>query len=208
MKTYAYMKLIPRTLSLLALTAIGFSAHAQKIKLVDGSLGILKGQTKVNILYNYDSLGVGKFDNEQDYIAKKVEEYNKKEAGKGDNWAKAWKSDRARRFEPKFSELFNEYGDLKLGKGNKAKYTLIFKTTFVEPGWNVGISRKSASISGVALIVATEDPATVLARVTVDKAPGGTFGGFDFDTGTRLAQSYAMSGKKLAKFIKKKAKKG
>lgn len=202
------MKLIPRALSLLTLTTIGFSAHAQKIKLMDGSLGILKGQTKINVLYNYDSLGVGKFDNEADYISKKVEEYNKKEAGRGDTWAKAWKSDRARKFEPKFSELFNENGDLKLGKSNKAKYTLIFKTTFVEPGWNAGVMKKKSYVDAEALIVANEDPSTVLARISVEDAPGRTVGMGDFDTGSRIAESYAVAGKKLAKFIKKKAKKG
>ncbi|MBO9733109.1 MAG: hypothetical protein J7623_30995 [Chitinophaga sp.] len=202
------MKLIPRTLSLVTLLAIGVSASAQKIKLVEGSLGVLKGQTQMNVIYNYDSLGVGKFANEADYIEKKVTEYNKKEPGRGDSWVKAWKSDRARRFEPKFNDLFNEYGDLKLGKSKKAKYTLILKTTFVEPGWNIGISRKKASVNTEALIVPNEDLTKVLARVTITKAPGGTFGGYDFDTGTRIAESYAITGKKLAKFIKKKAKKG
>ncbi|PSL46762.1 hypothetical protein CLV51_103744 [Chitinophaga niastensis] len=200
------MKFIPKALPLLALTALSLSASAQKIKLEDGELSMLKGETKINVLYTYDSLSVGKFDNEDDYINKKVTEYNKKEPGRGDTWVKAWRSDRVKRFEPKFDELFNKQGKLQVGNYKDAKYTLIFHTTFVEPGWNVGVARKKAKIDAEALIVESADKSKVLAKVTIDGAPGGTFGGYDFDTGTRLAESYAISGKKLGKFIKKKAK--
>ncbi|MCW3463732.1 hypothetical protein [Chitinophaga nivalis] len=198
------MKFIPKALSLLMLTAVSLTTFAQKIRLTEGDLSVLKGETKLNVLYTYDSLGVGKFDNEDDYIAKKVEEYNKKESGRGDTWAKAWKSDRNRRFEPKFHELFNEHGDLKIGKYKNAKYTLIFHTTFIEPGWNVGVMRKNAYIDAEVFIVDATDNSKVLAKLTVNDAPGRTFGGYDFDTGTRLAESYAIAGKKLAKFINKK----
>ena len=133
------MKLLPYSCIFLMLL---FSANlnAQKIKLVEGSLDAVKTESSIGIEYTYDSMKVGKFDKEADYVAKKTEDYNKKEEGKGDTWAKAWVDDRQYKFEPKFEELFTEYSGKT--KSKNAKYILVFKTIFTEPGYNVGISRK------------------------------------------------------------------
>jgi hypothetical protein len=188
-------------LTIAALTSI--TANAQKIKVKEGDLSALKGQTEINTTFEYEHIKVGKFDNEQDYINKKKDEYNKKEPGKGDTWEKAWKSDRAERFEPKFNQLFTENGDIKAGSFPDAKYTLVFKTNFVEPGFNIAIARKSASVDGEAWIIETATK-KVIAKLSVDDCPGRIFGGFDFDTGLRLQESYAVAGKGLGKFINKK----
>ena len=87
---------------------MGFASFAQKIKVTSGDLDFLKGQTAINVEYNYDNMGVGKFDKEEDYINQKVEDYNKKEAGRGDKWKESWIGDREERFEPKFEELINK----------------------------------------------------------------------------------------------------
>jgi hypothetical protein len=163
---------------------------------------VLKGQTEVNTEFTYDNIKVGKYDKEEDYIKDKTADYNKKEAGRGDTWAKAWKDDREARFEPKFMELFNDKGDIKAVHKKDAKYTMIFKTTFIEPGFNVGVWRKNASMNGEVWIVETANPSKALAKISVDKALGRVFGGFDFDTGVRIAEAYADAGKALAKFIK------
>lgn len=83
-----------------------------------------------------------------------------------------------------------------------AKYTLIFKTTRTEPGYNVVVSRKDASIDGEVSIVETANPSNVIATLTISNAPGRVFGGVDYDTGLRLQEAYAMAGKKLGKYIK------
>ena len=83
-----------------------------------------------------------------------------------------------------------------------AKYTLIFNTLRTEPGYNVVISRKDASIDGEANIVETANPSNVIATISVKNAPGRIFGGYDYDTGVRLQEAYATAGKKLGKFIK------
>lgn len=85
----------------------------------------------------------------------------------------------------------------------KAKYTLIYKTTFTEPGFNVGVMRKNATIDGEAWIVETADKNKVIAKIAVTKAPGRMFGGFDFDTGERISEAYAMAGRALARLIVK-----
>lgn len=174
-------------------------AVAQKIKLVEGDLSPLKDQKEINAEFTYDHLTVGK-DSEEDYIRKKTAEYNNKEAGKGDTWAKAWKADRTDRYEPKFDELFNDNGDMKVGKYPNAKYTLIFHNTYIEPGFNVGVARKNSYIDAEVQIVETADHNKTIAKVSIDNAPGRMMG-FDFDTGMRIMESYAVAGKKLARFI-------
>lgn len=188
------------------LVAFSSNVEAQKLKLKKGSFTGLKGQKTVKIEFEYNT-AVGKFKKESDYIKKKTKEYNEKEAGRGDTWAKAWVADRQARFEPKFKELFNEYSKdyFELTQGSdETEYTLIFRTTFTEPGFNIGIMKKDALISGELVLVKTDNPDKILATLTVENSPGRTFAGFDYDTGTRLQESYAKAGKECAKYLVKK----
>ena len=195
------MQHLPKMAVMVLLTVLCIPAIAQKLKLTEGDPGVLKGQQQLNVEFTYDHLSVGK-DSEADYIRKKTTEYNNKEAGKGDTWAKAWKDDRPTRYEPKFDSLFNDNGDLKAGNFPNATYTLIFHTTFIEPGFNVGVARKNSYIDAEAIIVETANRNKVVAKITVDNAPGRMMG-FDFDTGMRITESYAVAAKKLAKFLQK-----
>lgn len=179
---------------------------AQKINVKSGGLDFLKNQKKLNIAYDYSNMGVGKFDKEEDYINKKVTELNEKEAGSGDKWKESWISDRKERFEPKFEELFNktlEKNNLVGGDFSDAEYTLILKTTFTEPGFNVGVARKNAYTDLEAVFVKTgsTDPVAI---VTIEKSPGRGGMGYDFDTGFRIQESYAKAGKELGQYLAKK----
>jgi hypothetical protein len=186
-----------------AITALVFfsiQASAQKIKTREGDISVLKNETSINVEFLYDGMTVGSFPDEKDYIKKKTDEYNKKTPGSGDTWAKAWVGDRITRFEPKFRELFEEHSKM-LVKPN-SKYTMIFKTTSTEPGYNIYISRKNAEIDAEVTIVETADRTKIIAVISVTNAKGRTYGGNDYDTGSRLAESYALAGKGLGKFIK------
>jgi len=182
---------------MLSLSLAGFS---QKIKKVEGDLAPLKNETNINIEFIYDDMSVGKYEKEQDYIDAKKAEYNKKEPGRGDRWAKSWVSDRKGRFEPKFEELFSENSHMAVTP--KAKYTLIFHTTSTEPGYNIAISRKNAEIDGELLIVETANRNNVIAKLSVNNAPGKSVMGNDYDTGERISEAYAKAGKSLGKYIK------
>jgi hypothetical protein len=46
----------------------------------------------------------------------------------------------------------------------------------------------------------------VLAKVSIDGAPGRTYGLDDMDTGVRIAEAYEMTGKAFGKYIKKELK--
>ena len=79
-----------KALALIAALSISTSSFAQKIKLIEGNIPAdLKKEKSVNIEFSYENMSVGKFDKEQDYIAAKREEYNNKEAGRGDKWAES-----------------------------------------------------------------------------------------------------------------------
>jgi hypothetical protein len=185
----------------------GMSLHAQKMVLKSGSFDFLKGQKVILVKYDYSNLSVGKFDKEDEYVSSKVAEYNKSEAGKGDKWKTAWYEDRATRYEPKFELLFNEYMESKGLKCDKAaadaKYAIVIHTTFIEPGFNVGVMRKDASINAEIKFIEVAGGKDV-AFLTVDNCPGRGGMGYDFDTGFRIEEAFAKLGKSTAGFIGKK----
>ncbi len=182
------------------------AGFAQKIAVLEGDLKVLKGETVLNVQYDWDDIAVGKFSKEEDYVNKKVSEYNEKEPGRGDKWREAWNGDKIGRFQPEFEKLFNKYsGKLNLYLGNEkaAKYTAIVKTTFIEPGFNVYVTKKPASVDLTITIVETDNPGKVVAKIVSKANPGRSYGMNDYDTGLRISESYALAGKKLAAFFVK-----
>lgn len=195
----------------IVLLAFGFSYGANAQKLIPGEKGksyleFLKGQEQINLAFDYEDMQVGKM-TEEAYVAKKKEEYNEKEAGRGDKWEKMWVEDRSTRFAPKFKELFNKYAE-KAGVSvdqsyDDAKYTMTVKTTWTEPGYYIGISSKPALISGKILFSETANPDKVIAEIEFIKSPGNSMA--TWDTGERIKESYAKLGKVMAQYLSKKA---
>ena len=87
-------------------------------------------------------------------------------------------------------------------QNNKANYTMIVETTFTEPGFNVGVMSKVASIN--LKITFVDKSGKEMAKMTIDKVPGRDAMGFDYDTGVRIEEAYAKAGKSVGKFIDKK----
>lgn len=185
-----------------------FGANAQKIKQTEGKLAFLKGQTELSVSFVYpDDMKVGK-GTEQQYIDTKMAEADKDEAGSGKKWLKAWKNDRAEHYQPKFIELFNEVMEdkgVEISENNEsAKYQMIVKTVFIEPGFNVGVARKNAYINLEICFVENGNPDNILTKFTIIKSPGKMAFGSDFDTGMRIGEAYAKSAKEFAKYLLKK----
>ncbi len=182
------------------------SLEAQ-VRVQKGDIKVLKGQKTVGVKFTYDNMAVGKFKKEEDYIKKKVKDYNEKEAGRGDSWKEAWINDRATRFEPKFLDLVSKYTEksgLQFSTDPAGtKYTIIVNTDFSEPGFNVYVARKNAEIKTTITIVETGSD-KVVAKLSAS-GQGRTFGGNDWDTGVRLAEAYAKTGKEFGKYLSKKA---
>jgi len=186
------------------LLMVASNVSAQKIKVDSGSIDAVKSEKKVNIQYDYSSFGVGKFKTEAEYVDKKVSEYNEKEPGKGDKFKEGWEKARADRYQPKFEELINDIlakSGAKYGDNPEAKYTLIVKTTFIEPGFNIGVMKQAAYVSFEYIFVETANPSTVVAKLSQQKVPGSQMMGYDYDAGTRIAESYAKGGKMLGKLL-------
>lgn len=195
------MKRLQTCALLLCTLLFSLIVSAQRMKLIEGDLSAVKAEKTINTEFTYDNMKVGKFDKEEEYVKTKTADYNKKEAGKGDEWAKKWVDDRQEKFEPHFNEAFEKTSQMTVTP--KAKYTLIYKTTFTEPGFPAIAFGKSAQVSGEAWIVETENKGKVIAKISVEKAPGRTLTGLDFATGERIGEAYEMSGKALARFILK-----
>lgn len=187
---------------------VAFSMNAQKVQLKKGSLNFLKGVKTVNLEYDYSTMGVGKYKRESDYVNEKVKKYNADEPGKGDKFKEGWISSRSNRYQPKFEELINkELGKtgMKLSDDmSEADVTLTVVTTFTEPGFNIGIMKKPAACNF--RYVFTDNNGKVLAELTQVNVPGSQFAGFDYDAGSRIAESYAKGGKSLGKTMYKVVK--
>jgi hypothetical protein len=194
------MKFFTKSILLASVLLVVLNSFGQKIRVKEGDRNILKNETAVNIEFTFDNLSVGKYNKEDDYINAKKEEYNKKEPGRGDTWAKRWKDDQTSRFPPDFINLFEKNTGMSTSKD--AKYTMIFHTTSIEPGFNIGISRRNAYIDGEILIVETANRDKVALKLSLDNAPGKVFFGNDYDTGERISEAYAKAGKELGKYLK------
>ena len=154
--------------------------------------------------FTFDKMAVGKFESENEYVSQKMSDNNAKEPGRGESWEASWKADRANRYEPNFIQLYSKYSKTEsIGTFPDAKYTLIMNTDYTEPGYNIYVSRKNAHINATYTIVETADRSKVIAKVKMLKAPGGTMGGNDYDTGARIEEAYDAAGKRLGMFIMK-----
>jgi hypothetical protein len=200
-----------KKISFLIVTCLVFSfanvAHAQRIDLKSGSLASLSTLTELRVEYTYDNMTVGKM-KEADYITKKVDEYNKKEPGKGDTWKQVWVEDRTLKFQPRFQDAFNSIINLtgvnfKIDPNSGSKEKMVVHTTFTEPGFNIYMTRKNASIN---LEVTFYDASGAeMAKVEITNSPGSGVWELDYDTGIRIQDAYANAGRTLAVMILDKA---
>lgn len=186
---------------LLLLTVPGFS---QKTKILNGDLSFLKEASSVHLSFTYDDLMVGKM-KEKDYISKRKSEAEKKEAGSGEKWEESWKNDRTRTFEPFFEKRINEeVENISFSSNNPAEITLNVATTFIEPGFNVGVASKNAYIN--LTYTFSDKNGKNLATIEMLKIPGRDAMGVDFDTSWRISEAYNKAAKELGKMIKKTIK--
>jgi hypothetical protein len=197
------MKIITQGMMMLAFLLTSFVVRAQDIDLTSGDFSALKDQKAINIEFNYDKMSVGDFSDDAAYIKNKTNEMNTKEPGTGDKWAKEWIDNRKEKFEPKFVQMFAK--ESKLILGNDSKYTLIFKVTALEPGYNVGVKKRDAAMDGVAYLVETAHKDKILGKATITRHGSGNsmFRGAAFDAGTRITEVYGRTGAKLGKYVRK-----
>lgn len=195
------MKAIKTFLPAVVLLFSGIHSSAQQVDLTRGDLSILKEEKTINIEFTYEKMTVGDDGTEANYIKRKTQENNEKEKGSGEIWARKWEEDKKQKFEPKFILGFTNLSKMTVSKD--AKYTLIFNTRALEPGYSVGVSKRNAGIDGTVTIVETANPTKKLVVLSVERPGENMFRGAAFDAGSRIADAYYLSGQKVGKFIKK-----
>ncbi|HQY10798.1 MAG TPA: hypothetical protein PK133_01250, partial [Ferruginibacter sp.] len=200
-QTIIPMKTIKMLLAIAAILVSSISTYAQQVDLTRGDLSILKEENSINIEFTYDKMTVGDDGKEADYIKRKRTELNDKEKGSGEIWARKWEEDKATKFGPKFILGFTNLSKMTVSKD--AKYTLLFNTKALEPGYSVGVSKRNAGIDGTVTIVETANPSKKLVVLSVERPGENMFRGAAFDAGSRIADAYYLSGQKVGKFISK-----
>ena len=81
------------------------------------------------------------------------------------------------------------------------KYTLIFRVTHMESGYNAGIKRKSSSIDAEVQVVETANPSRPVLKFRLTNCKGKSFGGYDFAANLRLMESFATAGDAVGKIL-------
>jgi len=193
------MKILKLMLIFILLVSATSKAISQVITLTEGSFKILLSEKNVNLKFTFDSLQVGKYKNEADYVNKKVSEMNKKYPGKGDDWAANWTKQRKTLFEPAFIKTFVSSS----GKDtlSTAAYTLIFNTNFIEQGFSTSgiLVHKDPEIRGELLLIKSDGSSGIIARAKLTKAIGKA--GPHFETGDHVDAAYAEAGDGSGAFI-------
>lgn len=187
--------LIVASLSIISVT------NAQKIKVLSGDLSFLKDLAEINVVFEYpDDMKYGKM-TLQEYVDKKVKEKEKKEEGSGEKWKSDFFADRER-FNEKFIYSLGKYSrSLFVAEDNSDfKYTMIVKTTFMEPGFQFGFQSKKSAIDLEINFIETNAPDNVIASIKMSKAPGAAHP----DLGERVADAYYTAAQYLGNYLKKK----
>lgn len=208
------------TAVLIAATSVAF---AQKTKISKGTFSELKGQKEVNVVFDYSELqcvGGGpafkkKAKPEAEWVAEVVAKKNEKEAGTGDDWAKRWEAAKKGAFEPNFeTKLALEWKGATVKRGlDNAKYTLVIKILYTDPGFSIGVSSADAWVNAEIHVVEKvgADPTSSLTMTGIKGAsatksiPGMPVdvGGMTFEK--RLGESYEKMAKSFYRKVLKKA---
>lgn len=196
--------MIKKTGLFLLMVLFANAGFPQKVMLLEGDLSGLKEQKDFIVEFQYENIRVGKGLTEEFFVSEKKQMWEQKEAGKGDEWEGMWFGSRKSRFEPAFlAALARETGWNTMATA--ASYTLILKTTFIEPGWTVGVLGVVANIEGEAWIVNSVDR-KVIARLQLTNIKGKDYNGGDFEMGRRLRQTYENAGVMLGWYFRKNLK--
>ena len=198
------MKTIKACLIILFMLFGTMGTFAQEVDLTRGDLSVLKSETSVNFEFTFEKMSVGDFSKEADYIKKRIEELNTKEPGTGDKWAIEWEEQKKNYFGDKFILGFTKQNKLTYSKD--AKYTLIFNTKALEPGYQVGVSKRNAGVDGTVTLFESAKRDKKIAVLFVERAPETKWRGAAFDAKSRIGDAYFMDGQKVGKFIEKNFK--
>lgn len=194
----------------LTLLFVSTTIMAQKEKVTKGDWSNLKGITAYTLVFDYSDLQIPKYDSEEEFLEDKMAKRNEKEPGSGEKFKNSWFSDRAEYYEPRFIETFNERAEkdgIKVDRDlGEAEYTMKVHTTMIYPGYNVGVVRHNSKIETTISVYKNDSPDDVIFSVEYTKVEGAGNGGYDFNSGQRIADAYVILARALTKHIRKNTK--
>lgn len=193
------------TLLLLLITSIVF---AQKSKVIDGKWKNLEDIKNYNLVFDYSDLEIPKYESEEAFLKDKMQKREDKNPGDGERFKKNWFEDRGRHYEPKFIESFNKRWknqEIQVGKDmSNADYTIKIHTTFMYPGYHVGVWRQNSKIDAILSVFKNDAPNKILFSVKYKGAQGNGAFGHDYNAAFRISEAYAKLAKTFAANLKKK----
>lgn len=198
-----------KNLLLITVLLLSTSLLAQKVKVTQGDWSNLKGISEYNVVFDYSNLQIPKYDSEEEFLKDKMAKRDEKEPGTGEEFKKSWFSDREEFYEPRFIETFNDRykdGAVKVEKDSNAEYTMKVHTTMIYPGYNVGVVRHNSKLEVTLSIYKTSEPDNVIFSADYTKIEGQGNGGYDFNSGQRIADAYIIFARALTKHMYKNNK--
>lgn len=177
------------------------ATNAQKIKVESGDMSFFEDLADISVVFEYpEDMKYGKT-TLQEYMDKKVKEKEASVEGSGEEWKEKFIADRER-YNEKFVYALGKYAKgLYVAEDDPDfEYTMIVKTTFMEPGFQMGFQSKNSAIDLEIKFVKTNAPDKVIATMKVSKAPGAAHP----DAGERMADAYFTAAQSLGKYLKKK----
>lgn len=206
-------------------------SHAQKIKFFEGieSFDYLKGETQINIEYDYSNLmfwdGVKKsgvvlmleeeagFKFTPDGPGISEKEYLEKKAANpfgnmGTVFIKNWEDSKQNLFPYKFELLLNKqikkHGLTASRNLQNVKYTIVLKPVYIHPGYYRAIEKEHSYVSFQYWIVETNNKENVISKLYLYGAMGVEQKVQDELLGIKIQEPFAIAGKRLGKIIVKK----
>ena len=186
------------------------NVQAQKAKITQGSLGVLKGETELHFEFDYSKVQVDGL-TETNFVNKKAKEMNKEKKGSGDEFKEKWENSKETLFNKRLVEDVNkELTDFNLvaGEFEDANYKAVVKSVLIYPGYIAGPFSKPATVTATVSIVKMDNSA-VVAVMTIKEAKSGSmdlsavFSGLEFRVGAAYSAVGEAIGEAIVKALKK-----
>jgi hypothetical protein len=177
---------------------------AQRFEVLSGSLSSLKGIDAYNITFDYSGQQIYGFESEEAFLQDKMAKREKTQ-GKAEKFRDDWFSARDEKYAPRFIAYFNEHfskGEIRAAQNAQLRFTMHIQTTWLYPGYGIGVGGEPAKITAVITIYETANPANILFSIKFDKAIGHQDRGF-MDPGDRISGAYEKLAKNMVLQLKR-----
>jgi len=181
--------------------------NGQVFKTDLGDLNALSGVKRYNIVFEYATeLKIPKYDSEKSFLESYSKKKNKTKSGSGDDFNELWFASRSDQFEPKFIQEFNFFNlkekQVTVARNRiNAAYTMVIKTSLIDPGNSNFIFKKDARLEVTIKIFKSESPDQILYATEIVDVHSKGASVSDLD---RIMSAYAELGRGLSKHLSRK----